>query len=368
MGYQLKNRLDVAIEYEVSDGQYIELPLAQGTTLTELYMVESTKLSVPTLYVQIEDGLKYFTQYALLDGRRIAVSLSINGQPLVQSRFRIFGFSSNYNGKTTTYKIDGYLDCPLYWFGTSCNCYNGTSSYVISEVARLCGLNAYTDQTHDSQLWAQGNMTYNDFVSYVVKHGYRNNNSYMVRCLWLDKSLLYKDVNSITTPTANVIANSSKDGYFTCTDLNIKANSGLNNASGGYASIVQTSDITGDNLYNKLTVNKGEAYLNTNQQINSQIKRGVVQYGYISPNMNENYWLGTYQNFRYAKLYNVDCAMIINNPSSLRPLSAFNLVANDTEDTMDTSDSGLYIVDTRTICIKGVTYAERINATRKGVN
>ena len=368
MGYQLQNRITVVIEYEVETNQFIEVPIDSGTTLTQMYMVESTKIAIPTLFLQLEDGLLFFTKYALLDGRRIKISLLTSGQAIQQCTFRIFSFQSEFNGKVNTYKIDGYLDCPLYWFATSCQTYRGSSSSVLNQIAVRCGLTYTGDVTHDSQLWVQGNRTNCDFVNYVATHGYKSNTSYMVKCVYLQGALAYKDVNAITSSKYTVVVDDTREGCYVATDINIRANSGLNGANGGYASLMNVNDLSQSASYNSLVTINTERSPNFNTGINQQIKRGIVDFNCLSTDANEHFWAGTYQNFRYSKLYNVECSMMLNTVSELYPLVGVNLSVNETSKTLDTSDSGLYVVNTRTVCVIGVNYGERITCTRKGVN
>lgn len=362
MGYQLKNKLTIAIYVEVN-GQRLEVPLTSQTTLTEMYLVESTRQSVPTLYLQLEDGDRFFSQCPLLDGQRIYVVVQPYNQQAVQYSFRVYSYSSQFNGLTNTYRIDGYLDCPKFWFGTSCGSYNGSTSSVINQVASQCGIFAECDTTHDSQLWMQNNRTFNDFVRYLTAYGYVNDNSYMVRSLNLNNTLVYRNVNAIVNHACEVVAYSQKEGAVLATDIRVKSNSGLNNAVGGYSSIMQ-----GEQAYKNLTVDQTERNLALNADINSQIGRGKIGHSYVSFNQYSDYWKAAYQNLRYSKLYSVDCAFLTSQVTPLNPLKAFRLAVPESQGELDVSDSGLYIVDTRTICVRGVTYAERINGTRKGVN
>lgn len=367
MGYKLKNKLELAIQFEVGS-KFVEFPLANESVLTELCITESTRIAVPTIYLKVNDGDGFFNLCPLLDGNRLTVSMIAEGKVLAKSVFRIFSFTSTFVGTSNSYTIEGYLDCPKYWLSSNCSVYDGNSSFVVSEIARICGLTAETDQTHDSQLWCQGNLTNSQFISYMTKHGFKNNTSYLVSALRTDGTLVYKDVNAIKDADVNVVAYSRRQGYVTATDINIRSNSGLNNATGGYASLmVDSSLVREDQVYKNLTVTNLENILNLNAQVASGIKRDMVYHSLIGADQNSNYWLGTYQNTRYAKLYNVDCAMITDMPTPLSPLRSFKLAVSESGN-LNTSNSGLYIVDTKTIIIRGVVYAERINATRKGVN
>lgn len=369
MSYKLRNRLEVMVEIS-SNGEYVEFPLGQSCTLSELNIIESTRLFIPTLYLQVEDGIGFFQQYPLIDGTKIRISMVTQGTVLTQSEFVVYGSRNNFNGSGSTYKIDGYLNAPLYWFASSCECYKATSSSVISQIAAYCGLNSDTVSTADSQLWAQGNRTYCAFVHYLTSHGYRSGTSYLVSAVTADGTLKLRDVNNLTDEMQNVVCYTTKENYYTCTDINITSESAISNGfGGGYAfSLVNQQTNGTPQICKELSVKVNEKNLNLDADLGKAVKRSRIAHGYIRADTNQNFWLGTYQNERYAKVYTVNADLIINSYTKLTPLSRFNLVTLDEQHQADETNSGTYIVVSRCIIIRGANYAERITATRQGMN
>lgn len=367
MGYKLQEKLELVVEFEQS-GRYVEFPFESNTnTLTELSMCESTKFIVPTVFLQLQDGCGFFKEYPMIDGQRVRVSLAVQGQVTKSRIFRIYSQSVMFDGVSDTAKIDGYLDCPIYRYTSSCAGYNMTTASAIQQIASQCGFKSDVAQTSDKQIWMQGNRTYSDFVTYLTQHGYAGAYSYMVSGLTLDSVLKYRDVNNINDPPFNMIVHSSRDGYIACTDINVSSNSGLTNGFGGYASTLVDMR---DNVERKdLTVKKNNRVLSVNTDLVRAIKRSNINYSLYRADLSPNYWDATYQNDRYARLYNVTASLMITLPSNVTLLSSINLAIFDqTGEKVNAKDSGSYIVDTRTIYIRGINYAERITATRMGIN
>ena len=368
MALLLKQKLQLTLMYEATPGKLVEYPLGDQCHLTELCISESTKLSIPTINLILEDGGKFFSNYPVLDGRLLVVSLMAESVALTQSVFRVYSYKSDFNGKNDTYTISGYFDCPKYWCSSSCQGYVGTSGEVIQQVATLCGLKADTVTTHDSQLWMQGNKTYHDFVKYLTDNGFKANNSYLVSGVTLDGTLIHRDVTKLTSPLYKVVTHGQSNNCYTATDFDTRSNSGVNNITGGYASVMVNDNLNTITSYKQVTVNNAEPNMSVNSDLVKTIKRNKVYFSDYGVDCNESYWLGRYQNDRLSKVYSVVGEFMFDSPTKLSLLTPFQVAVNDTRDTTNDKESGLYIVDSRTIYIRGITYAERISASRKGFN
>ena len=370
MAFNINNLLEAIIEVEVAKDTFLEFPCVDACMLSELNMTESVKFHVPLLYLQLEDGVEFFNQFAFVDGCRIRITILMGGKPFQGTVFRVFNHTSTLNPTGQTIKIDAYLDCPIYWFSSSCKGYRGSSAQVIREIANLCKLGCEADSTQDSQLWMQGNLSYAEFVRYLTQRGFAGKGSYMMSGLTLSSNLLYKNVNKISDPQVKVAAYTESSGFFKATDMNIYSNSGLNNGGGGgYASLMRKQDVSGeDATYSKLNVTMKESNINFDTTLASDVSRSKVNFSYFNPDQSMNYWEGVYQNDRYSRLYTVNVDMIIDSPTPLTLLSPFSLSAYQSQGQIDAKNSGMYIVDTRCLIIRGNKYGERISACRMGVN
>lgn len=371
MGFNVNNMLEVVIEFETAKDEFTEFPCIELCTLTELNLTESVKFHVPLLYLQLEDGIDFFNKFSFTDGCRIRVTILINSKTFQQVEFRIFNHNTTLTTVGRTVTIDAYLNCPKYWFTSACTAYRGSTSQVMKQIATLCDFGSDCDSTQDSQLWMQGNMTYSDFVRYLTQRGFAGKGSYMMSGLTLSKSLIYKNVNKLPDSGIKVATFNQSEGFFLATDFSITSNSGLNNGGGGgYASLLrmQTMSSAKDTTYNKLDVKKKESNVNIDTTVVEEVKRSKTMFSHFNPDQSLNFWEGVYQNDRYARLYTVNCNMIINSPTPLTLLTPYTLSAYNANGVIDTKNSGVYIVDTRCIVIRGNKYAERISACRMGVN
>nr|DAH47950.1 MAG TPA: hypothetical protein [Caudoviricetes sp.] len=371
MAFNVNNMLEVVIEFEVEKGGFMEFPCVEMCTLTELNMTESVKFHVPLLYLQLEDGIGFFTKFPFIDGCRIRITILINSKTFQRVEFRVFNHNTILTRMGQTVTIDAYLNCPKYWFTSSCAGYRGSTSQVIKQIAETCGFGTDCDSTQDSQLWMQGNMTYAEFVKYLTQRGFGGKGSYMMSGLTLSQSLVYKNVNKLPDSGVKVATFTQSEGFFLATDFSINSNSGLNNGGGGgYASLMrmQTTSETKDTTYKTIDVKKKESNVNIDIDLVSEVQRSKVLFSHFNPEQSANLWEGVYQNDRYSRLYTINCNMIINSPTPLTLLTPYTLSAYNAEGVVDTQNSGTYIVDTRCMIIRGNKYGERITACRMGVN
>lgn len=370
MGFNVNNMLEVVIEFEVEKNGFMEFPCVAMCTLTELNMTESVKFHVPLLYLQLEDGIGFFNKFPFTDGCRIRVTILINSKVFQQVEFRVFNHNTVLTPTGQTVTIDAYLNCPKYWFTSSCVSYNGSTAQVIKQIANTCGFGVDCDSTQDTQLWMQGNMTYAEFVKYLTQRGFAGKGSYMMSGLTLSQSLVYKNVNNLPDSGYKVATFTESDGFFLATDFSVSSNSGLNNGGGGgYASLMRKQTTNANDItYKTLDVKKKESNVNIDTDVVSEVQRSKVIFSYFNPEQSVNLWEGVYQNDRYSRLYTINCNMIINSPTPLTLLTPYSLTAYNGEGVIDMKNSGTYIVDTRCMIIRGNKYGERISACRMGVN
>lgn len=362
MSYKLRNKLEVSISI-TQNSNIVDVPLDKYCALSELNITESTKYTVPLLYLELQDASQFFTSNPLSDGQLLTVSILTNGIALQQSKYRVYSFKTRFTGTAVTVQIDAYLDCPKYWFESSFNTYNNNTSSVISEIANKCNLKSDVVVTNDKQLWCQGNMTNSKFCHYLAKHGYKTSSSYMVLALNAKGTLIYRDVNNLKNDGYfSVTQYTQVENSYTATDVQVSSISGLNNCiGGGYG--ISLLDQEKNKIHDSLTVSKSIDY---NTEVAKSIKQSIVRFSNIRPDVSSNFWLGTYQNSRFSKLFSAEASLIINSYTQITLLNRINLTALLYDGTPDKINSGEYIVDTRTIIIRGVNYAERITACRLG--
>lgn len=361
MSYKLRNKLEVSITL-TQNSNIIDIPLDNYCALSELNITESTKYAVPLLYLELQDASQFFTRNPLYDGQLLTVSILTNGIALQQSKYRVYAFKTRFTGTAVTVQIDAYLDCPKYWFETSIRTFNSNSSSVISEIASKCGLKADVVSTNDKQLWCQGNMSNSKFCHYLASHGYKTKSSYMVVALNAESKLIYRDVNHIKDGYFNVTQYTQVENSYTATDVAVSSISGLNNCiGGGYG--LKLVDQQKSKIHNDLTVTKSVDY---NTEVADSISQSVVRFSNLRPDVTSNLWVGNYQNMRFSKLFSAEASMIINNYTKITLLNKINLTALLYDGAPDKVNSGEYIVDTRSIIIRGSNYAERITACRLG--
>jgi len=367
MSYTLSNRVEVSLY--INDQEY---PLDTNNVIDFLHIGSTTKAILPQIHIGLTDQTHALDKLELQDAIPIRVAIKGYGAPTVTYNFRKFDHRRDYNGACYVYQFDGYWDAPLYWAGTSLAGYRGASNDVLQQVAQACGLKYSGTSTSDTQLWMQRNRTYGEFTRRVAAHGFINDKSYMVACVDLNGTLLYKDANNLPTAQLVVVANQLVDGAYTCMDASATAASGLNNKVTGYNYSHFDQSMAGATAQTEhatlaFTPDSRSPLFNTTMK--NAAGRGMISYAPIDVgNTHEMYQRAKYQNRRYANLYNLDVEFLMPQPTTLDLLKTYTFSSVDENDRKDIANSGDYTVAARSILIQGTQYGEKIVGTRHGTN
>ena len=366
MSFILQNRLEVSISI---DGK--TYPLDPGTnTLTFLHMSCSTKGKLPTCHFKVTDTIKSLDQIFLQDGIPLQITLKAYGSQTQIYNFRLFHKKKSFNGAAFEYEVDGYWNAPIYWTGTSEAGIQGTSSEVLAQIAKTCGLQFKGVTTSDAQLWMQRNRYYADFAKIVAQHGFITQSSYTVAGVDLTGTLLYVDANNLPAPTTQLIAYQMVPGMYTVTDYKAVTKSGLNNNLTGYNNVRFTQSQAGSTLSSpnatvQFTPDTTAPLFNT--AVQQQAARGYQTFGPIDVgNVHSNYERAAYQNMRYANLYSMDAEFMTLLPTPLTLFNTLNFSLETENKKLDPAYSGTYITSGKAIYIQGTSYTEKIAASRTG--
>lgn len=367
MGYSLQNQLEVSLYIN-----NVEYPLDSNNVLDFLHIGSSTKGKLPTIHFGLTDQLHALDQLELQDAIPLRVAIKGYGAQTVSYSFRKFNHTRVFNGACYVYQVDGYWDSPLFWAGTTLAGIRGTSNDVLSQIAAKCGLKFDGATTSDSQLWMPRNRTYGDFAKRVASRGYINDGSYMLACVDLNGTLLYKDINNLPSAQFVVIANELADSAYTAIDYSAVASSGLNNQVTGYNYTRYGQSMAGDTThtaYDSLQFTSDSRSPLFNTTMKQQASRGMMTYSPIDVgNVHSSYERALYQNQRYAGLYNMDVEFLMTQPTTLDLLKTFTFSAVDENDRKDEANSGDYTVSARALLVQGTIYGEKIIGTRNGTN
>lgn len=367
MAYVVDGKIEVSLHI---NGQ--EFPLDAINTLNFLKISWWTRGILPLCHFSIFDGLHTLDQIELQDGIPLTITLKPLASQTVTYNFRKFHHSKDFNGNAFTYEVDGYLDVPLYWAGTSIAGIQGTSSAALQQIATKCGLTFNGGSTNDAQLWMPRNRTYGEFANMIKKRGFASATSYMELGINPDGTMIYQDVTQLPAPTQTVILGEYQSGSYTAADYNPKAKSGIVNKMTGYQNTRYAQSMVSSNLSeanSQVTVTPDVTSRLFNTTMQQAISRGYQSFGGIDVgNTHPNYETAIYQNMRIANLYSLDVEFLIQTPTTFRLLDTFSFAVDSDINKQDAAYAGTYIVGGRSLLVTGAQYAEKILGVRQGVN
>lgn len=371
-------KYDNGLELDVTIGG-VQLP-DNEFAFHRLSLVSDCKFFVPMMTLAFADPKDVLRKagVTLYDAIPIVISLGGNGAEKRNYEFRMFRYQQQHGGNVQQYKLNGYLDAPLYLGGSDTKGYKGTTSEVISQVASKCGLLAEVDSTTDSQQWWQANKRNSEFVRYLAQHGFKTEDSHMSVGLRLDKTLRYLDVNAIEDSNDVWLSyTKNASNVARLVDHAFSDPMGGNNFIRGYRSrMVDQKVDTPDTNYNDSTLNPRATTVGMNLDIQSQIDRGKVEFSplYSPEQVHENWAKARHQNLRSQYLNNTTCKAFTPNQTGLDLFDSVkldsSLAAKDNTDSDGAEDSraGQYIVSGKSIILVGKNYGESLSLVRGGLN
>jgi len=352
-----------------------EFPLQGINVLNSLQIDMSIKVLIPTMHLVLTDEIEMISKSTLVqDGTPISVVIKAMGNSDSQIyNFRVFKFQSFRATIGTMYQIDAYLDYQKYWLQTSSTGIQGTSNYVLGEVAAACGLKYDGITTNDSQLWLPQNRTYSMFVKKTVEYAYASDSSLIMSGLTLDGTLMLRDMNSTPDPNTivDVVLGQYVEGKRMVTDYVPKNNAGLNNLLTGYNHArVRQSAIAGAETYKDVVFFPNSKSPFFSEEAKNVAQRGFVMYSPIDfGNVHESYERAYYQNQRYRNLMSAGVDFLSVWPTNLNLFDTFNFIDREVEDhEINNSWSGNYRLTSKAIRIEGAAYSEYFEGYRHGTN
>lgn len=369
MSFAIKDRIEVSLF--IND---TEFPLEALNVLHFIHIAWTTRALVPTVHFSIFDATHTLDSVPLQDGIPIRVVIRAYQGQTQTLNFRKYDHKKTNMGNGFAYEVDGYLDFPKYWTGTSVAGLRGTSNDVLSQIATTCGLQFDGASTSDSQLWLPRNKTYAEFARSIADRGYATAASYMEMAVTSTGVLRYKDVITLPPPqpSQRLVLGQFMSGVFTAMDYRPIARSGMNNKMTGYQNSRYSQSLITDvpsTQINTLEFRPDASAPLYNLSVKEKVVRGYQTFSGIDVgNTHANYEQALYQNLRYANLYSLDVEFLVQSPTQFQPLDTMSFIVDQEYSLTDKAYAGTYAVVGRAIYITGGTYAEKILGTRVGTD
>lgn len=366
MGINLQNHMSVSLYI---DGA--ELPIDGAMTLGHFKGKASLTRKVPTFNMELVDTIGAVSAAGLMhDGAKIQLVLEVAGIKQTYN-WRLFKWHRVPNGRVASYWVEGYLDSPLWWAGTSTSVVQGTSSEVIARIAQQCSVACEVDPTADAKLWVQQGRTYSTFAAHIARHGWASDASCMVLGYDMSNLIVYKDAGAVKNPVWRVTNGKVDDKSIYVHAYFPESHAGAGNKHAAYQSTLHRQSLVKPSVHKHLTVTPNTANPQRNSQIVDTIQTGYPRHSLIDVgNSSEVTELGRHQNIRIGHLFTQKITAV----STMQPMP-FRLLdwveydmSLETYAQRDIEHSGSYITTERVFLIQGTQYFDQITGERHGTN
>lgn len=354
----------------------VSFPFTQDG-ISVFYLTESTIMGLPAFKLEYEDKTGYLADsFPITDGTPVTFIIGTESQKQ-QINFRNFGKPLTVPGATKS-KISmvGYLDVPNYLYSVYFGGFTGTSNEALRDIAEKSYMQFDGESTQDKQTWISGNKSFSNFANHIASHGWVNDKSCMSIGVKFDKTLMYKNLTSIVSKTPRFRIHSgpppktSATTSFECLYYSMKSLSGVLNKFGGYDTHVAQEQMDGTfSEETRVKATKLSNYFDLDKNVKSRV--GVVNSIYVPPscgNTNDYYEKGLLQNTRMRSLYSSMIDVILDKVTGIElfDLVEFSL-PNPSQDSLNRSYSGTYIVSAKMMTIHGNRYFEKIRLSSTGL-
>jgi hypothetical protein len=365
MAIGIKDRLQFQLQV---NGKEVDL---QQNTLDYFHLVESVRLHLPMMTLQLQDISKFFSRNDyLVDGAPIKITLGVEGKNYIFN-MRLFNHREITNQGVQAYRIHAYLDAPKFWTSSLVDTITGTASYVLKKICDDTGLTYTGENTNDQQIWIPHNRKCTEFTKDVANRAYLSDQACLKMGVTTEKVMKLIDISKLKDmEVKQVFSNIPQSGESLIADWRLVNKSGFFNSVSGYQdSHISQSVIKDDVIVKATQVVKNSAKLMMNTAIKSAIGQNRVQFAPIDVgNVNENYERGKYQNIRLGNLFNTGIEFVTPSIVKAELMEAVNVQLSRPGISGITSVSGKYLVTSKVFYMSNLNFVQKVEVYRHGIN
>lgn len=353
----------------------VEFPFTRQSLFGFAHMVESSKLAIPMIRLQLTDGIDFLASNpdAMVEGAELRITVTARDTDTYTRLFRVNFLSVSPDKVGNVIDLDGYLNYTKYWIETiNSHFIAAPSSEVLRRVSEYTGLKYLGVETSDTQRWSGGLRKIHTFCTDVANHGFRSESSCMKRAVTLKGEFLYRDISVLgDTGISSIFSiGSVEQNKLPVVSYYPRNVGGSPNRRTGYRQTLVEYSTCRPTLYRvhkgmQVSVNEG-GDVNINPSIRSSVLKGnqwcaPIDYG----NLNDNYHRAFYQNSRGTSLFSVGLDVITPLPTVSNPgLTVFDTVKVEAPQEIQEL-AGTYIVVSHSILIDVGQYHEKFELTRR---
>jgi hypothetical protein len=354
------------------------VPLAKDSCL-EISIIQSVNNITPVMQAKILDLQGLHAQYnAFADGAPISVNIGpgIVGTPTVNFvRFNMPMVENGHGADLISFSAQLPQAANLRNLQQK-SFSKMTSANALQQIAGQLGLPLISDATSDVMTWLPNNRTIGQWMRHVADHGWASAQSAMHLTTggrgdgnW---TMLYKDV--VKAAQQSPVVRFVTEGHDTAGDYSIRAaqwrsHSGTLNNLWGYNGITQQVNIQGVvQQFQNVAASFSSGFLD----MSSSVKNIVADLPRIffprdTGNTHQNYAQAAHQNDRLKTTFSSFLTMLTRDFTNLQVLDSVQAMIYKDDGSLNVTQSGNYLVHSRTQHVSGDNYYELIVLASQGV-
>lgn len=355
----------------------MQIPVGPDT-VKSLAIIQNAHNSLPVVQGVIHDVYGMHAKYNVFaDGAPLIVDIGPgqnNSKPTTFRRFNTPDVKNGNGGDTVTFS--GQFDAPAMRNLHTKAMSQMSSSDAIKNVLGSIGLKFEGDPTSDIMTWLPNNRPVGQWLRHVADHGYASAQSAMHLAmgsrgdgLW---TMLYKDMvkQAQASPVMRLVSQGFEKGSdITILKSNWRSHSGTLNNAGGYSGQTSQVNNTGvQQLFSQVASGKSMAMLDMSSAVKAIIQQLPIHFLPLDVgNTHQNFAQAKHQNARLKQTFTSFLEILTNNYTNLRimdPVQATIMQGTN----MNQTQSGNYVVHSRTQFASGTFYREKIVLASQGTN
>jgi hypothetical protein len=347
-------------------------------TVKSLSVIQNIHNSTPVLQGVIHDIYGMHAKYNVFgDGAQLVVDIGPGDSSSKSTNFRRFNTPDVKNGNGgDTISFSAQYDAPKLRNLHQKAMPDMSSSDAIKSALGAVGIKFEGHSTSDIMTWLPNNRPLHQWLRHVADHGYASAKSAMHLAMgsrgdgaW---TMLYKDMikQAQSSPIIRLVSQGfEKSSDITILASNWRSHSGTLNNAGGYSGQTQQVDKTGlVKLFAQVAAGKSMSSLDMSSVVKAAVSKLPIHFlQHDVGNTHANFAVAKHQNARLKQTFTSFLSILTHDYTNLRIMDPVQAVIMQGT-SMNETQSGTYVVHSRTQHASGTFYREKIVLAAQGVN
>jgi len=296
--------------------------------LNNIAVISNIHQHLPSVSFNFKDTTGKELDRLVGDGAQIDISIGIPNN-VFSGTFRTSGQpSTDHGGSMNMIGYSGFLDKIGWMKKVVDRAYPGSSSSVISQIAKQAGLKVDVDPTNDVMNWLPNETTLVQYARHVTERAFSSDSSAMILATTLSGTVRYKDLNNLISAGAKAVFSQTGRG-FPILGISAKSKSNVANAAQGYGTtsmgVKEDGSIFEGNKVSLKMLSGSNPISSFMQGAIGSLGTRINNFVPLSGNTHDNWFKAMHQNPRIKSSYAFDVSILTDVPTGLELLDTADL-------------------------------------------